>query len=93
VVKRDCSWAQYTIPAKEAFAGVTKEEAAQRNDKMPTYCRESPSPSTWKDFNKQVECSQFPIKEEPPRPAEPEHVAWRQASSREYEQCLRNNGL
>lgn len=100
-IRRECSWTPYTIPAKEAFSGVTKEEADEKNEKATAKCRKTTladlNDKTWESVNEQAEidtfCNVFPAKEEPPRPAEPERTAWRQSTDREYTQCLRNNGL
>jgi hypothetical protein len=111
-IPRECSWAPYNVPATEAFAGITKEEAERKNTEMSSNCqglgdedkfsefnnRYSDNRS-WESLNKQAReealCKTFIIEatEEAPRPAEPERTAWRQATDREYTQCLRNNGL
>ncbi len=104
-IRRECSWTPYTVPAKEAFAGMTKEEAEQKNaetssncrDKFPNFTEAFSDERSWDSLNEKAKnyapCNVFPAKEESPRPAEPERTAWRQSSDREYTQCLRNNGL
>lgn len=90
-IRRECSWSPYSIPAKEASAGVTKEEAVTRClQNLSDFSKEFTNDASWESFNRQA-CMKSEA--EPPRPAELERTAWRQATDKEYTQCLRNNGL
>ena len=95
-VKKDCSWLTYTEPAKEAFAGITQEQADRTNSESarsnPVEC------ATATGLNRlEVElsgaCKPINEKAQAPRPAEPARKVKRQATKPEYEQCLRNYGL
>lgn len=92
VVKKECSWFTYTEPAKEAFAGITQEEADRTNAENK---RENPVAcvaATGLD-NLFLECKPINVREQPARPAEPEKELTRSATKSEYEQCLRHKGL
>ncbi len=92
LVKKDCSWLTYTEPAKEAFAGISQEEAdrtnAENRRENPAACSTATGLDTL--F---LECKSTNVRAQPPRPAEPAREVKRSATKIEYEQCLRHNGL
>lgn len=92
LTKQACSWVSSTEPAKEAFAGITQEEAdhtnAQNRIDNPVACATATGLDTL--F---LECKPTNVRAQSPRPAEPEREVKRSATKTEYEQCLRHRGL
>ncbi len=93
LIKQSCSWTTYTIPAKEAFAGITQEEANKINRENekgnPSYCTDPLA----NIYEQTINCKQTDVRAQPPHPAEPAREVRRNATKSEYEQCLRHNGL
>lgn len=80
-IKKECSWTTKTIPADP---GVTKEQAEVNNEAFNSQCS--------KEGVKSVKCWLLE-KDTKERASSQEKEETREATDKEYKQCLRQNGL
>jgi hypothetical protein len=97
LIKKECSWSTVTEPGKPAYAGRTQAEADELNTRNlknnDPECDEGGSGVEYFIRNRGYNCQPTDYGVEAPTPAVPEKTYWKASSEREYEACLRHNGL
>jgi len=92
LAKQACSWTSYIEPAKEAFAGITQDDAERTNAQNKKDNSAECATTTGLD-TLFLECKPTNVRAQSPRPSEPAREVKRSATKAEYEQCLRHRGL